>query len=185
MKIETNSTSMVKFNNLNWVMWKSMMEDFLTIKDLSNTLEGEEAKPKDIFYLEWNKMNKKTIAYIRQLIDISSCHYVANETNVYNLLKKLESVFEQKTVGNKIFLLRKLVNMKLKKWIVMTDHLNAFQSIVNLLVAMKMTLDDEMQTSLLLCSLLDSWETFVVTISNSIPNGALSMKLMKGNLFNK
>ena len=43
----------------------------------------------------------------------------------------------------------------------------------------------KMQTSLLLCSLLDSWETFVVTISNSIPNGALSMKLMKGNLFNK
>ena len=29
-----------------------MMEDFLTIKDLSNTLEGEEARPKDIFYLE-------------------------------------------------------------------------------------------------------------------------------------
>ena len=52
MKIETNSTSMVKFNNLNWVMWKSMMEDFLTIKDLSNTLEGEEDRPKDIFYLE-------------------------------------------------------------------------------------------------------------------------------------
>ena len=67
----------------------------------------------------------------------------------------------------------------------MTDHLNVFQSIVNRLVAMKMTLNDEMQTSLLLCSLLDSWETFVVTISNSIPNGALSMKLMKGNLFNK
>ena len=25
---------------------------FLTIKDLSDTLKGEEAKPKDIFYLE-------------------------------------------------------------------------------------------------------------------------------------
>ena len=66
----------------------------------------------------------------------------------------------------------------------MTNHLNAFQSIVNQLTAMKMVIDDEMQASLLLCSLPDSWETFVVTISNFVLNGALSMKLMKGNLFN-
>ena len=46
----------------------------------------------------------------------------------------------------------------------MTNHLNAFQSIVNQLIAMKMVIDDEMQASLLLCSLPDSQETFVVTI---------------------
>ena len=67
----------------------------------------------------------------------------------------------------------------------MTDHLNAFQSIVNQLVAMKMLMDDEMQASLLLCSLPNSQKTFVVTISNSIPNGALFMELMKGNLFDE
>ena len=50
---------------------------------------------------------------------------------------------------------------------------------------MKMVIDDEMQTSLLLCSLLDSWETFVVTISNFVPNGALCMELMRENLFNE
>ena len=42
-----------------------MMEDFLTIKDLSDTFNGEQARPKDISDLEWNKMNKKAIAYIR------------------------------------------------------------------------------------------------------------------------
>ena len=55
MEIEGKLTSIIKLNNSNWVMWKSMMEDFLTIKDLSDTLEGEEAKPKDISNLEWNK----------------------------------------------------------------------------------------------------------------------------------
>ena len=94
MKIEGNSTSMIKLNNSNWVIWKSMMEDFLTIKDLLDTLEGEESKPKDISYLEWNKMKKKIIASIRQWIDTSSRHHVANEINAYNLWKKLESVFE-------------------------------------------------------------------------------------------
>ena len=67
-----------------------MMEDFFTIKDFSNTLEVEEARPKDISNLEWNKMNKKVMIYIRQWIDTSSRHHVANETNAYNLWKKLE-----------------------------------------------------------------------------------------------
>ena len=67
----------------------------------------------------------------------------------------------------------------------MTYHLNAFQSIVNQLATMKTVMDDEMQTSLLLCSLPNRLETFVVTISNSIPNGPLTMDLVKGNLFNE
>ena len=39
---------MIKRNNLNQATWKSMMKDFLTTKDFSNTLKGEEAKPEDI-----------------------------------------------------------------------------------------------------------------------------------------
>ena len=39
-----------KLNNSNWAMWKSMMEDFLTSKDLSDSLDSEEIKPKDISY---------------------------------------------------------------------------------------------------------------------------------------
>ena len=90
MEIEGNSTSMIKLNNSNWAIWKSMKEDFFTIKVFSNNLEGEEVRPKDISDLEWNKINKKAIAYIRQWIDTSSHHHVANETNAYNLWKKLE-----------------------------------------------------------------------------------------------
>ena len=43
-----------------------MMEDILTFKDLLDTPEGEKVKLKEIYDLEWNKMNKKTTAYIRQ-----------------------------------------------------------------------------------------------------------------------
>ena len=66
-------------------MWKFMMEYFLTIKDFSDTLEGKEGKPKDISNLEWNKIKKKVIVYIRQWIETFSHPHVANETNAYNL----------------------------------------------------------------------------------------------------
>lgn len=80
---------------------------------------------------------------------------------------------------------KKLVNMKLKKETLIKDHLNVFYNMVNWLVGMKVVIDNEMLTFLLLCSLLDSWETFLLTINNSIPNCVLSMELLKGNLYNE
>ena len=56
---------------------------------------------------------------------------------------------------------------------------------MNKLVVMKMNIDDEMQASLLLSSLPDSWETLVVTVSNSTPNGILTIESVKDSLMNE
>ena len=67
----------------------------------------------------------------------------------------------------------------------MVDHISSFQGIMNKLVAMKMNIDDDMQASLLLSSLPDSWETLIVTVSNSISNGILAMKSVKDSFMNE
>ena len=67
----------------------------------------------------------------------------------------------------------------------MVGRINSFQGIVNKLVAMKMNIDDEMQAPLLLSSLHDSYETLVVTVSNSTPNGILTMESVKDSLLNE
>ena len=67
----------------------------------------------------------------------------------------------------------------------MVEHISSFQGIVNKLVAMKMNIDDEIQASLLLSSLPDSWETLVVTVSNFTPNGILTMESVKDSLLNE
>ena len=56
---------------------------------------------------------------------------------------------------------------------------------MNKLIALKMNTDAEMQASLLLNSLHDSWETLVVTVSNSTPNGILTMESVKYSLLNE
>ena len=96
--------------------------------------------------------------------------------------KKLENLFEKKTARNKTALIRRLVNLKYKDGCYMVKHTSQFQSIVNKLVAMKMNLDDEIQASLLLSSLPESWETLVVTVSNSAPDGELTMDLVNDSL---
>lgn len=50
---------------------------------------------------------------------------------------------------------------------------------------MKMNLHDELQALLLLSSLPDSWETLVISLSNSAPNGNLTMDMVKDNTLNE
>ena len=50
---------------------------------------------------------------------------------------------------------------------------------------MKINLDEEVQALLLLCSLPDSWNTFVVSLSNSAPDGKLTPDMVKNSLLNE
>ena len=92
---------------------------------------------------------------------------------------------QKKTTQNKTFAIRKLVNLKYKEGRSVAEHLNDFQDLVNQLTLIKIMLDDEIQALLLLSSLPDSWETLVVSLSNSAPNGVVQLALIKDNLFNK
>lgn len=50
---------------------------------------------------------------------------------------------------------------------------------------MKMVLEDELQALLLLSSLPDNWDTLVVSLSNSIPQGVLTLDIVKDSMFNE
>ena len=50
---------------------------------------------------------------------------------------------------------------------------------------MKVLLDDELQALLLLSSLLGSLDTLVVSLSNLMPDGKLTMEIVKENLLNE
>ena len=99
--------------------------------------------------------------------------------------KNLKTSSRKKKSRNITILIRRLVNLKYIDGSNLVEHISSFQGIVNKLVPMKMNIDDEMETSLLLSSLLDSWRTLVVTISNSTPNRILTMEIVKDSLLNE
>lgn len=88
------------------------------------------------------------LGYIRQWVDDGVFHYVSMKSSTYSLWKKLEDLYKRKTIENKLFLIRKLVNLKYKEGCFITEHLNEIQIIINRLYYMKMTLDDELQAKL-------------------------------------
>ncbi|KAG5549866.1 hypothetical protein RHGRI_014986 [Rhododendron griersonianum] len=58
-------------------------------------------------------------------------------------------------------------------------------SIVNQLASMKIVFDDELQALMLLSSLPETWETLVVTVSNSAPDGVVSKSQVTSSLLNE
>ncbi|KAJ8466528.1 hypothetical protein OPV22_029080 [Ensete ventricosum] len=161
------------------------MKDLLYCKDLYGPLQGDSVKPISMTNDEWKRLDRKTVGFIRQWLDDSVFHHVSTECSAYSLWKKLESLYERKTVGNKAFLIRELVNLKYKEGTSIPEHLNEMQSITNQLSSMKMPLDDELQALLLLSSLLESWETLVVSLSNSAPDGIVTMSQVTSSLLNE
>ncbi|KAM1465599.1 hypothetical protein FF1_044120 [Malus domestica] len=69
----------------------------------------------------------------------------------------------------------------IRQWV---DYSVFHHNIINQLATMKMTIE-ELHALLLLRSLLDSWETFVVSISNSASNGILTLDNVKNSMLNE
>lgn len=161
------------------------MEDLLNLKDLAEPLENKGVKPTTKTDDVWTRMNKKTVAQIRQWIDHSVFHHVSQESNAYKLWEKLESMYQAKTARNKTLLMRRLVNHKLRSGTSITEHMSQFQDLVNQLGAAEWCLEDEEQAILLLSSLPESWETLVITLSNSAPGGKVTMEMVTDALLSE
>ena len=94
-------------------------------------------------------------------------------------------MYERKNAMSKASLMRKLVKLEYKDYRSMVVHLNDFQGLINQLSAMSMSPDDELHALLLLSCLPESWDTLVVSLSNSAPEGKLSMDMVKVALLNE
>ncbi|GFZ00426.1 hypothetical protein Acr_14g0000620 [Actinidia rufa] len=94
-------------------------------------------------------------------------------------------MYQSKTSRNKALLMRRLVNLKLQRETTVAEHTSEFQSLVNQLTSVDLQFDDEMQALLLLSSLPESWETLMVSLSNSAPNGKLTKSMVMDALFNE
>ncbi len=177
----TYDGDMFKLTSENYSYWKPMMEDHLYYKDLHEPIISKD-RPEGKNEKEWELLNRKAVAVIRKYIDKSLFEHVSTYTNAFELWTKLESMIQKKTPRNKASLVRRLVKMEYKDGQSMIEHLNNFKGLVNQLVKADMKIEDELQALLLLSSLPESWDTLVVTLSNSAAEGKLTMDTVSDSL---
>ena len=80
---------------------------------------------------------------------------------------KLCANYESKSASNKVYLMKKLFDMRMKEGTNVTTHLNDFNVIFTQLVSQGLDFGEEIKCIFMLCSLPPSWDTFSIAISNS------------------
>eukprot|EP00253_Pinus_taeda_P009487 PITA_09487 len=89
------------------------------------------------------------------------------EATAKTLWDKLGTLYQSKCLVNKLFLQKMLYNLKMKDGDSMTEHLNAFNTVVSQLASIDIKISDEDKCINLLCSLLGSWDSLVIAIGSN------------------
>jgi hypothetical protein len=157
-----------KFNGQNYQLWKMHMEDYLYQKDLFLPLSGVAKKPAAMKDEEWEILDRKALGTIRLSLAASVDFNILKEKTMKGLMDALAKLYEKTSTSNKVFLMKRLFNMKMSEGGSVADHLNEFNTVTNQLSSVKVDFDDEVRAILILCSLPERWNGLVMAVINSV-----------------
>eukprot|EP00253_Pinus_taeda_P001538 PITA_01538 len=80
---------------------------------------------------------------------------------------KLGPLYQSKSLVNKLFLRKKLYNLRMKDRDSVTENLNTFNTVVSQLLFVEIKILDEDKCIILLCPLPDLWDSLVIAIGSN------------------
>ena len=88
-------------------------------------------KPTGVFDEEWKKLDQKEKSTIQLCVSDLVLLNVSGEDTMKDLCDKLGSLYQSKSLVNKLFLRKKLYNLGMKDGDLLTEHMNAFTIVVS------------------------------------------------------
>eukprot|EP00253_Pinus_taeda_P015604 PITA_15604 len=142
------------------------MEDLLVDKDQWIVVDPG-TKPTGVSYEEWRKLDWKEKSTIRICVSDLVLLNVSREVMTKALWDKLGTSYQSKSLVNKLFLQKKMYNLRMKDGDSLTEHLNAFNTMVSQLASVDIKISDEDKCISLSCSLPDLWDSLVIAIGRN------------------
>ncbi|MCO5582908.1 hypothetical protein L7F22_036811 [Adiantum nelumboides] len=175
-----------KFNGNNYQHWKMQIEDYLYNKDLYLPLDGFQSKPATMTYKAWKVLDCKALGTIRLILASSVAFNIAEQTTTVELMATLDALHEKLSASNKVFLMKRLFNLKMAKNGSVAKHLNQFNTSISQLRSVGMSFDDKVLALLILSSLSNTWDSLVMAVSNAVSSSsALKFDDVVGALLSK
>jgi hypothetical protein len=91
------------------------MEDYLYQKDLFLPLSGVAKKPATMKDEEWEILDRKALGTIRLSLAASMDFNISKEKTTKGLMDVLAKLYEKPSTSNKVFLMKRLFNMKMSE----------------------------------------------------------------------
>ncbi|KAJ9542762.1 hypothetical protein OSB04_029268 [Centaurea solstitialis] len=147
-----------------YTLWKIKMRNVLIQQSLHKCILGRAFMP-DAWSEEDKELNDlKAQSLIRLHLSNDVLQDVAEEETSYQIWSKLDKMFMEKSLPNKLHMKLKLYALRLSEGGSITAHLSKFKEIVGDLKNLEVKYDDEDLGLILLCSLPPSFGTFMDTI---------------------
>ena len=124
-------------------------------------------KPMGVTDEEWKKLDQKAKSTIQLCVSNLVLLNILGEATAKALWDKLGTLYQSKSLVNKLFLRKKLYNLRMKDGDSVTEHLNVFNSVVSQLSSIDIKISDEDKCISLLCSLPNSWDILVIVIGSN------------------
>jgi hypothetical protein len=92
---------------------------------------------------EWEVLDKTTLGTIRLSLAVSVAFNISKENTMKEMMEALAKLYEKPLTSNKVFLMKRLFNMKMSEGGFVADHLNEVNMVTNQLSSVKVDFDDE------------------------------------------
>ena len=168
---EGKRSGIEKFDGIDFAYWRMQIEDYLYEKKLHQPLLG--TKPETMKDKDWHLLDRQVLEVIRLTLLRSVAHNVVKEKTTVDLMKALSSMYEKPLANNKVYLMKKLFNLKKAEGTLVLQHLNEFNTITNQLSTEGIEFDDEVCALILLAFLPNSWEAMRMAVSNFVGKSKL------------
>ena len=116
-----------KFGRTDFGYWRMQIEDYLYGKKLHLPLLG--TKPETMKDEDWNLLDRQVLRVIRLTQSRSVAHNVVKEKTIMDLMRALSSTYEKLSANNKVYLMKKLFNLRKAEGTLVAQHLNEFNTI--------------------------------------------------------
>ena len=96
--------------------------------------------------------DRKALGMTRLSLSSSVAFNISKENTTKAMMDTLAQMYEKTFASNKVFLIKRLFNMKMLEGGSIAYHLNEFNTVTNQLNSVKVDFDDEVENLLILCS---------------------------------